>query len=81
MSKASETNQVTFGEVSVTPISKSDFSGDMQCDGTTGFDEDGNPDRCPYDAAIGIIRPGNEYPEFYCRIHSRDSWLEMAGID
>lgn len=66
------TEQETFGNVSV-----NQYSGDRRCDSITGIDEDGNPERCKNTAGLTILRRGG-IAEFYCGIHTKDVWDEMA---
>lgn len=66
------TEQQTFGKVSVNK-----YSGDRRCDSITGIDDDGNPERCPNDARLTILQRGG-IAEFYCGIHTKDVWEEMA---
>jgi hypothetical protein len=68
--------QSTFGRIAVNEDTSS-----RRCDGCTGFHEDGSPKRCDNGSAIVIFRERTGVAEFYCRIHAKDTWLEMAGVD
>lgn len=69
-------HQSTFGRIAV-----NEHTGTRRCDGCTGFNEDGTPNRCQNTASIGIMRERTGIAEFYCKIHAKDTWLEMADID
>lgn len=68
--------QTTFSSIAVT-----EHAGDRRCDGAVGYHGDGTPKRCNNTASIGIMRERTGVAEFYCRIHSKDTWVEMAGLD
>jgi len=74
-----DTKQTTFGRVSVVSLPDENLGSDRRCDKC--IDPSGPiPKRCAFDAVIGVLRPPNEIPEFYCRTHAQDTWLDMAGV-
>lgn len=67
------TKQTTFGDISANL-----YRGERECDGCTGFDDNGDPQKCTNSAHITILRHATGVAEFYCKVHSKDTWIEMA---
>lgn len=67
------TIQESFGNVSVNK-----YNGSNRCDRCVGYKGNGEPMRCTNTASIAILRHYTGVAEFYCKIHSKDSWVEMA---
>jgi len=66
--------QSTFGEIAV-----NHYSGDRRCDYCLGIGENGEPKRCTNSASIVILRGNVGVAEFFCKMHTMDTWEEMAN--
>jgi hypothetical protein len=65
--------QTTLGEISVR-----ESRGNHRCDELVGHKENGEPIRCPNSDKICIVHESTGTIEFYCKKHSKDTWVEMA---
>lgn len=65
--------QSTFGEVYVNR-----HNGDRQCDKCVSIDGDGKPVRCTNTAKIVLHRKYTGVSEFYCGIHTLNTWEDMV---
>jgi len=68
--------QQTFGNISVNK-----YNGDRGCDECLRFNEDGEPVRCGNSASYAILRHKEGLTFFYCKIHAKDTWVEMANSE
>lgn len=73
-----ESKQTTFGGVTVNKYN-GQFGGERGCDASVDTDGDGTPVRCSNNASYVILRKLNGMAEFYCRVHAKDTWKEMAN--
>jgi 3'-phosphoadenosine 5'-phosphosulfate (PAPS) 3'-phosphatase len=55
------------------------YKGNRNCDKCTGYKGNGEPKRCGNTAKFAILRKRTGMAEFYCRMHTRDLWKDMAG--
>lgn len=51
------------------------------CDEVTGYEDDGTPKHCGTRTVVAVSSGKSQPTVYKCRIHARDCWMEMAGLD